>query len=476
MSVNQVNGFNQSFRGERKERGTSPLIPAILVGGATTAGLKYIGPKHEMTIDEFIKADKSKLDLTEDEKALVAKIPAEETKTEGADTAKTTASTADDQAKEFEKLTKDANKNIEYSNATYEKLGKQLSAEQKMSQKIQDVYNKIESFTKQKEIVMDEKEEAKLTQKSKSLDDEIKLINKKLDDPKSKLDETQKEAMKKTKEAKAQELEEVNSKLFEHDKLKADYVEKLKIEAEKASEEAEKETKKSAEALKKANDETKEADKTHKAAKKELEDANKANPKKTDAEIKTLEEKVSKAEAELEKKQLEKFKTSLEHEIKKSESKFAEKLAKTLDIKDDKARTTELANLHEQQIKIASVDGKAGDAVEALKTGKQNAQLAFNYSEELKENKTKFLDRNAKFEASLGERAAANSTTDAIKEGGEVIKKEISQEGKAAYEALSKAGKLKTNMSWGKAGLWGGAAALGTLIIAAMAGGKKEEA
>lgn len=66
MTVQAVSGLN--FKGREDDRsGINPLIPAVLVGGATTVGVKQLAKGKEMTQDEFVGKLKAgeKVDLGE---------------------------------------------------------------------------------------------------------------------------------------------------------------------------------------------------------------------------------------------------------------------------------------------------------------------------------------------------------------------------------------------------------------------------
>lgn len=488
MSVNQVNGFNQNFRGERKERsnGTSPLIPALLVGGATTAGLKYIGPKQNMTLDQFIKADKSKLDLTDEEKALVNKMPADEIKApeaaaegKAAETTTTAAATSETATSdELEKLnTKHADNIHEYKKAKIT-----ADSDAKLTEKIDDIYNKVVSYEGEEKKPLGPKEnKGMLLTKKQGLEDEVKKHKADLkNDPL--LNDAGKKALKETIAKKEAIIEDIDSKTMDPEGFKQKYSKKLADQIDEDLKAIEENISLKSTAVTNANDELTKATKAHEKAKEDHTKAKDAG--KPEAELKELKAKEVAAEKEVAKKTKALAEANHAKTTAEAEKTFFTNVKGALDSKKLPKSEDRIANIREmfkQQIEKATVDGKGGTSISTKVTAENNAKVSFKDLKEANADLPKAAALNAEFQASLGEEVKATSTTATkveagVKESGEALKKEISAEGKAAFETLSKAGKLKTNMSWGKAGLWGGAVALGTLIIAAVAGGKKDEA
>lgn len=477
-----------------QQKQTSPLVPALLLGGATTAAVRFapvkafqVAPKlekleqdkFEAAVKDFTGEDKAAADTVlahlkkqpteapkKEEPKAEAKAEAPKTDAKAAPAATEVARKQEDAylkskveyifgkdktevssrtvlegltPETFKKGIDIAEKEVNEGTKGISEINKSIAEVQTLISKAQADLGEQEAFAKQ-ELVKQSPAEKKAAIK--------------LQEDKNKAAAELTEAQQKLEEAKpyksesdiAKLQEEVNNKQAAYDKLD----DLLKPEWKKAADKAAKE----------ATEAKKEADEAKKAAEEARKEAITAKHKKTeDATFRN--DRATELEIEAAKKD--------------AMSKYLDEVAKEKAIADPAARV----KAAKERILALKKDAETGKQIikesEAilqektmrLNTQKAKLELATEAGEDGKVTRESFLARVTKGVED------AKTEVKSITEGGSSKASAISEKVVEAFKKI--ADKLPREASWKKAGLIGGAVAIGTFIIASLMGGNKSQ-
>lgn len=461
MAVEGINTgvASPSFYGEEQKRKSG--IGAFGIGtlGAGFAASQLM--KKPMTQDLFEKNLKEgteikyKPELTADEKTKVDNATIEaKSEAPKTDAPKTDAPKVEGTKEVTGEVNTLEQAEKELSNAVtdHKRATETLNVEQKLTNKIQETYDKVESFSGEKKPLGEKETEEALKTKKQELNANNNDLDTKLKD--DRLSNPKKEEIKKKIEANNKEIEEIDSKTMKPEEFKKQHIQGL-------AKTAEEDAKKASEATDKALKAKNEATESFNTVKKELDDAK--NAKKAETEIKTLEGKVADAKGKLEI-------ATHEHKIKQIESNFAKDLEKSL--KDETNVKSNLTKLFDKQTAKVTIDkdgnliGKATTAVD--EAGKNVAEKLIRRND-FKENSGKITAFEKELESLLGKPET-------------IIKKETPSTGGAvktalteAYEAVKgKLPKTKAGLTLAVAGIGLGVGAIMAMIV--RSGNKSEQA